>query len=57
VLLVVSRKAFELANTAPGAIFGSKGGFDVEKIKQSKYFGFHVSQSNGKGVKEMVMLL
>nr|AJW67350.1 FIGL1 [Arabidopsis thaliana] len=49
------RKAFELANTAPGAIFGSKGGFDVEKIKQSKYFGFHVSQSNGKGVKEMLI--
>lgn len=57
VLLVVSRKAFELANTAPGPIFGNKGGFDVEKIKQSKHFGYHLNQFNGEGVKEMVMLL
>ncbi|CAH2045256.1 unnamed protein product [Thlaspi arvense] len=48
------RQAFELAKTAPGPIFGSKGEFDVEKIKQSKHFHFHLSQSNGKGVKEMV---
>ncbi|CAA7046531.1 unnamed protein product [Microthlaspi erraticum] len=47
------RKAFELAKTAPGPIFGSKGNFDVEKIKQSKHFHFDISQSNGKGVKEM----
>lgn len=50
------RQAFELAKTAPGPIFGSKGEFDVEKIKQSKHFHFHLSQPNGKGVKEMVML-
>lgn len=55
--LGVSRKAFELAKTAPGPIFGSKSGFDVEKIKQSKHFGFHLSQSYGKGVKALVMLL
>lgn len=55
--LGVSRKAFELAKTAPGPIFGSKSGFDVEKIKQSKHFGFHLSQSYGKGVKVLVMLL
>ncbi|ESQ32767.1 hypothetical protein EUTSA_v10003791mg [Eutrema salsugineum] len=48
-----ARKAFELAKTAPCPIFGSKGEFDVEKIKQSKYFHFHFSQSNGNGVKEM----
>ncbi|XP_010514399.1 PREDICTED: fidgetin-like protein 1 [Camelina sativa] len=47
------RKAFELAETAPGPIFGSKGEFDVEKIKQSKHFGYHLSQSNGNCVKEM----
>lgn len=47
------RQAFELAKTAPGPIFGSKGEFDVEKIKQSKHFHFHLSQPNGKGVKEM----
>ncbi|XP_023638540.1 ATPase family AAA domain-containing protein FIGL1 [Capsella rubella] len=47
------RKAFELAKTAPGPIFGRKGGFDVEKIKQSRHFGFQLSQSNEKGVKEM----
>ncbi|EOA25231.1 hypothetical protein CARUB_v10018544mg [Capsella rubella] len=46
-------KAFELAKTAPGPIFGRKGGFDVEKIKQSRHFGFQLSQSNEKGVKEM----
>lgn len=57
VFLAVYRKAFELAKTAPGPIFGSKGNFDVEKIKQSKHFHFHLSQSNGKGVKERVMLL
>lgn len=47
------RQAFELAKAAPGPIFGSRGDFDVEKIKQSKHFHFHHSQSNGKGVKEM----
>lgn len=53
---IVYRQAFELAKAAPGPIFGSRGEFDVEKIKQSKHFHFHLSQSNGKGVKEMVML-
>ncbi|KAH0852327.1 hypothetical protein HID58_090857 [Brassica napus] len=47
------RQAFELAKTAPGPIFGSKGEFDVEKIKQSKHFHFHHSHSNRKGIKEM----
>ncbi|XP_019085946.1 PREDICTED: fidgetin-like protein 1 [Camelina sativa] len=47
------RKAFELAKAAPGPIFCSKGEFDVEKIKQSKHFGYHLSQYNGNGVKEM----
>ncbi|CAH8388432.1 unnamed protein product [Eruca vesicaria subsp. sativa] len=47
------RRAFELAKTTPGPIFGSRGEFDVEKIKQSKHFHFSLSQSNGKGVKEM----
>ncbi|VVB14216.1 unnamed protein product [Arabis nemorensis] len=47
------RKAFELAKTAPGPIFGSKGEFYVEKIKQSKHFCALLHQSNGKGVKEM----
>ncbi|CAN8266288.1 unnamed protein product [Cochlearia groenlandica] len=45
------RQAFDLAKTAPGPVFGSKGNFDVEKIKQSKHF--HLSHFNGKGVKEM----
>lgn len=57
VFLAVSRHAFELAKTAPGPIFGSKGEFDVEKIKQSKHFRALLHQSNGKGVKEMVMTL
>ncbi|KAL1210119.1 ATPase family AAA domain-containing protein FIGL1 [Cardamine amara subsp. amara] len=47
------RLAFELAKTAPGPIFGRKDDFDVEKIKQSKHFHFPLSQSNGKGAKEM----
>lgn len=55
--LSVSRKAFELAKTAPGPIFGSKGEFDVEKIKQSKHFSALLHQSNRKGVKDTVMLL
>ncbi|CAN8253749.1 unnamed protein product [Cochlearia groenlandica] len=47
------RKAFQLAKTEPGSIFGRNGDFDVERIKQSKYFRFHLSQSNEKNVKEM----
>ncbi|XP_010528165.1 PREDICTED: fidgetin-like protein 1 [Tarenaya hassleriana] len=47
------RRAFELAKTAPGIVFSNQGEFDVEKIKQSKYFCALLQQPNGKSSKEM----
>lgn len=41
------RLAFEQAGRDPGCIFTKKGGIDVDKIKQSKYFQTLVQQSEG----------
>ncbi|KAI4348308.1 hypothetical protein L6164_009043 [Bauhinia variegata] len=42
------RQAFEQAKKSPGCIFGIAGGFDIEKIKKSKYFQALLKQSNVK---------
>ncbi|KAI3409733.1 AAA domain-containing protein [Psidium guajava] len=41
------RRAFQLADTAPGIVFGSKGGIDMEKLKQSAYFRSLLQHSKG----------
>lgn len=47
-------RAFEQAGKAPGCVFGRKGGVDIDKIKQSKYFCALLQQSKGKAVNELV---
>ncbi|KAK6267160.1 hypothetical protein QUC31_017997 [Theobroma cacao] len=47
------RRAFEQAGKAPGCVFGRKGGVDIDKIKQSKYFCALLQQSKGKAVNEL----
>lgn len=44
---MVSR-AFEQAGRAPGQVFSRKGDIDIEKIKQSKYFGALLQKYNIK---------
>ncbi|XP_048139302.1 ATPase family AAA domain-containing protein FIGL1 isoform X3 [Rhodamnia argentea] len=48
------RRAFQLADRAPGSVFGSKGGIDMEKLKQSAYFRALLQHSNGDS-KQMEM--
>ncbi|XP_065877123.1 ATPase family AAA domain-containing protein FIGL1 [Euphorbia lathyris] len=48
------RRAFEQAGRDPGHVFSKKGDFDIEKIKQSKYFRallqkYDIKTSNGMG--------
>uniref|UniRef100_A0A6N2MBG0 Uncharacterized protein n=1 Tax=Salix viminalis TaxID=40686 RepID=A0A6N2MBG0_SALVM len=40
--------AFEQAGRAPGQVFSRKGDIDIEKIKQSKYFGALLQKYNIK---------
>ncbi|KAK5802634.1 Fidgetin-like protein 1 [Gossypium arboreum] len=47
------RRAFEQAGKAPGCVFGMKGGIDIDKIKQSKYFCTQLQQSKGKVLNEL----
>lgn len=54
-MLYFSRKAFEQAKKVPGCIFGLRGGNEIEKIKQSKYFRALLQQSNGMAVNELVL--
>ncbi|KAJ6776949.1 AAA DOMAIN-CONTAINING [Salix koriyanagi] len=42
------RLAFEQAGRAPGQVFSRKGDIDIEKIKQSKYFGALLQKYNIK---------
>ncbi|KAJ6754460.1 FIDGETIN-LIKE PROTEIN 1 [Salix purpurea] len=42
------RRAFEQAGRAPGQVFSRKGDIDIEKIKQSKYFGALLQKYNIK---------
>ncbi|XP_021888249.1 ATPase family AAA domain-containing protein FIGL1 isoform X2 [Carica papaya] len=46
------RRAFELANRDPGCAFSGKE-FDIEKIKESKYFQVLVQQCNGRVTNEV----
>ncbi|KAH9743508.1 fidgetin-like protein 1 [Citrus sinensis] len=47
------RRAFEQAGRAPGCAFSLKGGIDVEKIKQSKYFRANLQQYNERAASEL----
>ncbi|KAK9225495.1 hypothetical protein WN943_010537 [Citrus x changshan-huyou] len=47
------RRAFEQAGRAPGCAFSLKGGIDVEKIKQSKYFRANLQQYNERATSEL----
>ncbi|GAY61094.1 hypothetical protein CUMW_207080, partial [Citrus unshiu] len=47
------RRAFEQAGRAPGCAFSLKGGIDVEKIKQSKYFRANLQQYNEQATSEL----
>lgn len=41
------RRAFQLADRAPGSVFGMKGGIDMDKLKQSAYFQTLLQHSKG----------
>ncbi|XWS40596.1 hypothetical protein CRYUN_Cryun17cG0009300 [Craigia yunnanensis] len=47
------RLSFEQAGKAPGCVFGMKGGIDIDKIKQSKYFCALLQQSKGRALSEL----
>ncbi|KAL9454377.1 hypothetical protein AB3S75_009881 [Citrus x aurantiifolia] len=47
------RRAFEQAGRASGCAFSLKGGIDVEKIKQSKYFRANLQQYNERATSEL----
>lgn len=52
--LYAFRRAFQLANRAPGCVFGMNKDIDIERITQSKYFRALSQQAKRDASNEMV---